>query len=395
MLVLWLAACAVRVDPAQQLALHLSAGNTLESASAEDWSTLPMTHEQADRAMTVAMDAHIADLQKDRADEVEAALLTNAEFELPLWFTTRGTSDFGERPLYISLHGGGSAPPEVNDQQWQNQQSLYAPNDGIYVAPRAPTDTWNLWHRPEMDGFIDRLIEDMVAVEGADPNRVYLTGYSAGGDGAYQLAWHLADRFAGANPNAGHPNDSHPRSMRNLPITIHVGGDDAAYDRNLVAQDWADQLDVLQASDPEGYAHHVVVHEGLPHWMNGEDAVALPWMAQFERRHSEDVVVWDVRADRSGTRFYWLGLSSPDAHTGSTIRAHIDGNQVQITSAPPVDGLGLWLTDALVDLDAPVTIEHNGQVVYQDIPARTVAAVVDSLVSDGAPFMPRTAHIRP
>jgi poly(3-hydroxybutyrate) depolymerase len=354
-----------------------------------------MTREQAERATTLAMGAHLTDLQQDRSDEVEAALLTQNEFELRLWSTTRGTSAFGDRPLYISLHGGGSAPPEVNDQQWQNQQSLYAPDDGIYVAPRAPSDTWNLWHRPEMDVFIDQLIEDMVAVEGADPNRVYLTGYSAGGDGAYQLAWHLADRFAAVNPNAGHPNDSHPRSMRNLPITIHVGGDDTAYNRNEVARDWGDQLDALEASDPGGYEHEVVVHPGLPHWMNGEDAVALPWMAQFERRHSENIVVWDVRGDRSGTRFYWLGLTSPAEHTGSTIRALIDGNQVQITSDPPVDGLHLWLTDSLVDLDAPVTIEHNGQVIFQDVPSRTVTAVVDSLLSDGAPFMPRSVHIEP
>ncbi|MGK0346272.1 MAG: hypothetical protein ACI855_002345 [Myxococcota bacterium] len=400
MLVLWFAACSVNTDPVDtadpifQFEQHLSAGNALESSSAEEWASLPITREQRQRAKELAMVAHISGLQQDRTEEVEAGLLIHGEFQLPLWFTTRGTAAFGDRPLYISLHGGGSAPPAVNDQQWQNQQSLYAPEDGIYVAPRAPTDTWNLWHRPEMDAFVDRLIEDRVAVAGADPNRVYLTGYSAGGDGTYQLAWHLADRFAAANPNAGHPNDSHPRSMGNLPITNHVGGKDAAYNRNEVARDWGDQLDALQADDPEGYEHHVVVHEGVPHWMNGEDAVALPWMAQFQRRHSEDVVVWDVRGDRSGTRFYWLGLTSPEAHTGSRIRAQIDGNQIQITSDPPVQGLNLWLDDKLVDLDAPVTVEHNTQVVYEAVPSRTVAAVVDSLLSDGAPFLSRTVHIQ-
>jgi len=55
---------------------------------------------------------------------------------------------FGEKPadgrsLYISLHGGGNTPPAVNDQQWRNQQNLYKPAEGVYVAPRAPTNTWN------------------------------------------------------------------------------------------------------------------------------------------------------------------------------------------------------------------------------------------------------------
>ena len=31
----------------------------------------------------------------------------------------------------------------------------------------------------------DRLIENMIAFYEADPNRVYITGYSAGADGVY------------------------------------------------------------------------------------------------------------------------------------------------------------------------------------------------------------------
>ena len=45
----------------------------------------------------------------------------------------------------------------------------------------------------------DRLIENLVVFEGVDPNRVYLLGYSAGGDGVYQLA----PRMAGGEPGCG------------------------------------------------------------------------------------------------------------------------------------------------------------------------------------------------
>src|SRR5687768_3322947 len=43
---------------------------------------------------------------------------------------------FGEAPtnghsLWISMHGGGNAPPRVNDRQWTNQVSLYKPAEGI------------------------------------------------------------------------------------------------------------------------------------------------------------------------------------------------------------------------------------------------------------------------
>ena len=100
---------------------------------------------------------------------------------------------FGEKPkngrsLFISMHGGGGAPPKVNESQWRNQMRLYKPKEGIYLCPRAPTDTWNLWHQSHIDPLFDRLIENLIIFEGVDPERVYLMGYSAGGDGVYQLA---------------------------------------------------------------------------------------------------------------------------------------------------------------------------------------------------------------
>ena len=39
----------------------------------------------------------------------------------------------------------------VNDQQWENQKKLYTLDEGIYLAPRAPTNTWNLWHEAHID----------------------------------------------------------------------------------------------------------------------------------------------------------------------------------------------------------------------------------------------------
>ena len=114
----------------------------------------------------------------------------------------------------------------VNDQQWRNQIKLYTLEEGIYIAPRAPTDTWNLWHQGHIDDLFDRLIETFIATEGVDPNRVYLLGYSAGGDGVYQLAPRMADRFAAASMMAGHPNNANPTSLRNLPFAIFMGGED-------------------------------------------------------------------------------------------------------------------------------------------------------------------------
>jgi poly(3-hydroxybutyrate) depolymerase len=164
-------------------------------------------------------------LNKKQAKEVAALLLDDAHKQLRLalenqWKNKALIHDddtlrfdykiFGERPadgrsLYISMHGGGNAPARVNDQQWKNQVGLYKPAEGVYLAPRAPTNTWNLWHEPHIDTLFEQLIRAAVLFEGVNPNKVYIMGYSAGGDGVYQLAPRMADRWAAAAMMAGHP----------------------------------------------------------------------------------------------------------------------------------------------------------------------------------------------
>ena len=73
---------------------------------------------------------------------------------------------------------------------------------------------------------------------------------SAGGDGVYQLAPRMADRFAAAAMMAGHPNETKPLGLRNLPFAVLMGGDDAAYDRNKKAEEWKQALADLRADDP-------------------------------------------------------------------------------------------------------------------------------------------------
>ena len=72
-----------------------------------------------------------------------------------------------------------------------------------------------------------------------DPNKVYYTGYSAGGDGVYKLAPRNADKLAGAAMCAGHPNGALMLNCRNIFFSIQVGGNDSAYDRNKIAKDYS------------------------------------------------------------------------------------------------------------------------------------------------------------
>jgi hypothetical protein len=287
--------------------------------------------------------------------------------------------------LFISMHGGGNAPPEVNDQQWQNQQGLYEPIEGVYVAPRAPTDTWNLWHEGHIDGLFERLIEDMILVEEVDPNRVYIMGYSAGGDGVYQLAPRMADRLAAAAMMAGHPNETSPLGLRNIGFALHVGELDGGYDRNKIAGEWRDKLAELHQADPQGYRHHVEIHPGKGHWMEREDAKAVEWMSEFTREPYPKRVVWK-QDDVTHPRFYWLAVDKPQEKERTELRAGIDGQVIRLQSSD-VSAATVRVCDEMVDLDQPVRIVVGERTAFAGKIPRTIGMMARSLAERGDPGM--------
>ena len=61
---------------------------------------------------------------------------------------------------------------------------------------------------------------------------------------------------------AGHPNESTPLGLRNLPFALQVGANDGSYGRNKVAAAWGKKLAELRTNDPKGYDHFVKIHEG-------------------------------------------------------------------------------------------------------------------------------------
>ena len=296
-------------------------------------------------------------------------------------FFVYGDQPKAGRSLFISMHGGGQAPARVNDGQWENQKRLYGPKEGIYVAPRAPTNTWNLWHQGHIDGFFDRLIENFVALHGANPNRVYLMGYSAGGDGVYQLAPRMADRFAAAAMMAGHPNETSPVGLRNLAFTLHMGERDGGYNRNKVAASWRTKLADLRKTDSGGYVHHVQIHPGLGHWMNRRDAVAVPWMAKHTRNPLPDRIVWkqdDVRHDT----FYWLAVPAAETADRPQITAAIKQQAITL-EGPAGKTVSVRFNDQMLNLDQPVTVTANGKKVFTGKVQRTLRHLVKSLKARG------------
>jgi len=349
----------------------------------QEFAAITLTREHAQQAEGLLWNDHVQRIKQTRADEMKARRLTSGNLQMPFHYTVSGDKPKNGRSLYISLHGGGGAPKQVNDRQWENQKRLYRVNEGVYLAPRAPTNTWNLWHQGHIDGLFDRLIENLIVFEDVDPNRVHLLGYSAGGDGVYQLAPRMADRLAGAAMMAGHPNEASPLGLRNVAFTIHAGGKDSAYNRNNVARRWGQQLDSLQKEDPEGYVHWTKIYEGKGHWLGGQDAAALPWMAKHTRNPLPNRIVWR-QDDVTHSRFYWLAVKPEERRGGVEVRATLKGQQFDV-QAGGINHLIIRMNDRMLNLDEDVTVASQGKELYKGRIGRSIGTMAKTLAERGDP----------
>ncbi len=301
------------------------------------------TRAETERLVSLAWD----DVCKSRAESASEELSANKIVigdKILKWME----KDFGAVPdgkhiLWITLHGGGETTAEENDKNWKGYYGRYEfPPGSINIAPRAPANTWDMWHIKEVDGLFDRLIADMVLQRGVDPTHVYLIGYSAGGDGVYALAPRLADRFAAAGMCAGHPNDVTPEGLRNLPFFLYMGGADSAFNRNTVVVEYSAKIDTLQAADPAGYVHRLTVYPGLPHNMQNREAEMIPRMSPLSREAWPKRVVWKQSSRALHTRFYWLERAADAVQPNEIYAANVEGQTINI-EAPAAGSLTLRL----------------------------------------------------
>jgi acetyl esterase/lipase len=375
----------------QALKQYLSAEPTARpTLDKQQFASTPLTKADAQSAQQLLWEAHVKQIRQSRAAEIKDRRLREGTLEMPFYYDIFGDKPATGRSLFISMHGGGNATKQLNDQQWENQKRLYKPAEGVYLAPRAPTNTWNLWHEPHIDRMFARLIEDLIVLEDVDPNHVYIMGYSAGGDGVYQLAPRMADRLAAASMMAGHPNDASALGLRNIGFTIHVGALDNGFNRNKVAAEWGIKLDDLQKADPDGYVHLVKLHEGKPHWMDREDAEAVPWMAKFTRNPFPSRVVWK-QASVVHSRFYWLAAGPEPQKPGNQVIASYAGQQITVDSDVP--RLMIRLNDRMMDLDKPITILAGSNEVFRGTVSRTIATLARTLDEYGDPVAVFSAEV--
>lgn len=283
--------------------------------------------------------------------------------------------------LFISLHGGGGTTESENNRLWNRHKTLYELEDGILFTPRSPSNTWNMWFQSHVDTFLNRIIQNMIAFHNVDPNKIYIMGRSAGGDGIYQVAPRMADRFAAAAMSAGHPNDSSPLGLRNTAFTIHMGENDSLYNRNDMAVKWGNDLKKLNEEDPGGYKHYIKIYKNKGHWMDNLEASALDWMSDFIRNPYPTKVVWK-QGNVLHKRFYWLRNEDPSF--GDLIECIIDDQIITVLSSSS-SKIIIQLNDHLVDMDKEITVNYLGRRLFKGFVHRDIDIIKRSIREYGDP----------
>jgi len=307
---------------------------------------------------------------------------------------TVGTKPTNGWALFIAMHGGGGGPKEMNDSQWKVMQRYYKdhPEAGgyLYVALRAPNDTWNGFYDVYVYPLVANLINQFLLFGDVDPSKVFIMGYSHGGYGAFAIGPKMPDRFAAVHASAAAPTDGETtaRTLRNTVFTYMVGEKDTMYGRIERCRKFNDAVTKLRGDCTNCYPVRMEEiagngHTGLP------DRDKIKEMYPNTRHPVPTELTW-LMTDKVIQDFYWLHSAHPTKK--QEINADCRDNQIRITTSTNVTTASLLLDNRLIDFGKPVTVELNGKKSTYKLHS-SLRTLCQTLVRRGDPELAFTAEL--
>ncbi len=279
-------------------------------------------------------------------------------------------------PLVVCLHGAGFTGDSYLER-WAARLGEWS----ILACPTTMAGTW--WTRSSED-LVLATIEAVRARYRIDPDRVYLTGMSNGGIGAWIIGMHHAPRFAAVAPMASGIDDVLFPFLENLRHTslyvIHGARDQIMpvwLSRNVTNE-------LARLGIAYTYREHEWTHPHAGgHFFPRQELPALVEWFQNQRRDPYSRRMTVVRDASHLTDFGWVRIDATDRiamfseqlidQHGDLIKNHVyaklavdvrDENHLEVTTER-VRRYTLFLNDALVDFSRPVTVVTNGGTSFQ------------------------------
>ena len=280
--------------------------------------------------------------------------------------------------LVVCLHGAGFTG-DAYLERWQARLG----DEYLLACPTYPSGAW-----------FTRRAEDLVLASirhvkrryHVDPDRIFLTGMSNGGIGAWLIGMHHAPLFAGIAPMASGLDDvlmPFLANLRNTPIYIIHGAKDQVMPVEL-SRSISRELAALGI--PHVYQEHQREHPMAGgHYFPREELPDLVTWLDRQRREPLPVKLTVVREASHFQSFGWLRLEATDPIAAFSddlvdkrderIRrreyAKLDAavvapNRIEV-KAERVRRYSLFLNDQLIDLSKPLTVITNGQESFEGL----------------------------
>ena len=295
-------------------------------------------------------------------------------------------------PLIVCLHGAGFTGDSYLERWAERLGDAY-----ILACPSISMGAW--WSR-----YGEELVlATMLAVQNhyhIDPDRIYLTGMSNGGIGAWIIGMHHAPRFAAVAPMASGIDEvlfPFLRNLRHTPLYVIHGAKDKIMpvwlSQNIIKE--LAQLGIAHVYREHEWSHphaggHFFPHQELPD--------LVKWFDQ-QRRERYPKTLSVVRDASHLSEFGWIRIDSTDRIAmfseqlidrqddlmKNRVYAELEvtqiaKNRIEMTTTH-VRRLTLFLNDTLVDFSRPITVVINGAVNFE----RKIMPQVEILLREARP----------
>ena len=292
-------------------------------------------------------------------------------------------------PLVVCLHGAGFTGDSYLER-WATRLG----GSHILACPTSMAGTW--WTRPSEE-LVFATIKTVRAQYRIDPDRIYLTGMSNGGIGAWIIGMHHAPRFAAVAPMASGIDQVLFPFLENLRHTslyvIH-----GAKDRIMpvwLSRNATNELARLGIAFT--YREHEWTHPHAGgHFFPRQELPALVEWLKKQRRNPYPRRLTVVRDASHLTDFGWVRIDATDriamfseqlmdrhddliknrVYAKLTVDVR-DENHIEVRTER-VRRYTLFLNDAFVDFSRPVTVVTDGRTSFQGM----VTPRVETLLRD-------------
>lgn len=279
-------------------------------------------------------------------------------------------------PLVVCLHGAGFTGNSYLER-WAARLGEWS----ILACPTTMAGTW--WTRPSEE-LVLATIKTVRAHYRIDPDRIYLTGMSNGGIGAWIIGMHHAPRFAAVAPMASGIDDVLFPFLQNLRHTslyvIHGAKDQ-------IMPVWLSR-NVTNELARIGIAYTYREHEWTHPHAGGHffPRQELPALVEWFRKQRRDPYLRSLTVVRDAshlTDFGWVRIDATDRiamFSEQLIDQHGDLIKNQVYAKLSVDVRGenhievttervrrytLFLNDALIEYSRPLTVVTDGSTSFQ------------------------------